>query len=112
MAKNTSGSINWKQVMERARRSDNQALYGNSSGSKAVEPYSPQPQAQTPPSGGFDWQEIMRSARAMDGQGTNVATGQNVQRSSSSAPSGHLPLKGKAIPAQRRSRHIHFSFLI
>ena len=94
MAKNTSGSINWKQVMERARRSDNQALYGNSSGSKAVEPYSPQPQAQQ--AGGFDWQEIMRSARAMDGQGTNVATGQNVQRSSSSAPSGHLPLKGKA----------------
>ena len=26
----------------------------------------------------------------------NVATEQNVQRSSSSAPSGHLPLKGKA----------------
>ena len=25
-----------------------------------------------------------------------------------SAPSGHLPLEGKAIPAQRRSRHLYF----
>ena len=41
MAKKTESNINWKQVMERARRSDNQALYGNSSGSRAVEPYTP-----------------------------------------------------------------------
>ena len=27
-----------------------------------------------------------------------------------SAPSGHLPLKGKAIPAQRRKRHLNSSF--
>ena len=29
-----------------------------------------------------------------------------------SAPSGHLPLEGKAIPIKRRSRHLHSSFLI
>ena len=29
-----------------------------------------------------------------------------------SAPSGHLPLEGKAIHSKRRSRHHHFSFLI
>ena len=29
-----------------------------------------------------------------------------------SAPSGHLPLEGKAIHIKRRGRHHHFSFLI
>ena len=29
-----------------------------------------------------------------------------------SAPSGHLPLEGKAIPIKRRSRHLHSKFLI
>ena len=61
--------FNWKQIKERARRSDNQALHGNSSGSKATEPYSPQQQT-----GRFDWQSVMSRAREMDGSGETQTT--------------------------------------
>ena len=71
MAKKTESNINWKQVMERARRSDNQALYGNSSGSRAVEPYTPR-QKQTEQEGRFDWTAIMKTAKEQDGRGTST----------------------------------------
>jgi hypothetical protein len=71
MAKKTESNINWKQVMERARRSDNQALYGNSSGSRAVEPYT-QRQQQTEQAGRFDWTAIMKTAKEQDGRGTST----------------------------------------
>ena len=71
MAKKTESNINWKQVMERARRSDNQALYGNSSGSRAVEPYTPR-QQQTEQAGRFDWNAIMKTAKEQDGRSTST----------------------------------------
>ena len=90
MAKKTESNINWKQVMERARRSDNQALYGNSSGSRAVEPYTPQ-QQQTEQTGRFDWTAIMKTAKEQDGRGTStpwVKTYTSGGRTEASAPTG------------------------
>ena len=90
MAKKTESNINWKQVMERARRSDNQALYGNSSGSRAVEPYTPR-QQQTERTGRFDWTAIMKTAKEQDGRGTSapwVKTYTSGGRTESSAPTG------------------------
>ena len=90
MAKKTESNINWKQVMERARRSDNQALYGNSSGSRAVEPYTPR-QQQTEQTGRFDWTAIMKTAKEQDGRGTStpwVKTYTSGGREAASAPTG------------------------
>lgn len=90
MAKKTESNINWKQVMERARRSDNQALYGNSSGSRAVEPYTPR-QQQTEQAGRFDWNAIMKTAKEQDGRGTStpwVKTYTSGGREAASAPTG------------------------
>ena len=98
MAKKTESNINWKQVMERARRSDNQALYGNSSGSRAVEPYTPR-QQQTEQTGRFDWTAIMKTAKEQDGRGTStpwVKTYTSGGRESAPAASGGRPSQSAA----------------
>ena len=98
MAKKTESNINWKQVMERARRSDNQALYGNSSGSRAVEPYTPR-QQQTEQTGRFDWTAIMKTAKEQDGRGTStpwVKTYTSGGREAAPAASGGRPSQSAA----------------
>ena len=101
MAKKTESNINWKQVMERARRSDNQALYGNSSGSRAVEPYT-QRQQQTEQTGRFDWTAIMKTAKEQDGRGTStpwVKTYTFGGREAAPAASGGRPSQSAARTA-------------
>ena len=101
MAKKTESNINWKQVMERARRSDNQALYGNSSGSRAVEPYTPR-QQQTEQAGRFDWTAIMKTAKEQDGRGTStpwVKTYTSGGREAAPAASGDRPSQSAARTA-------------
>lgn len=101
MAKKTESNINWKQVMERARRSDNQALYGNSSGSRAVEPYTPR-QQQTEQTGRFDWTAIMKTAKEQDGRGTStpwVKTYTSGGREAAPAASGDRPSQSAARTA-------------
>ena len=42
----------------------------------------------------------------------DVATGQNVQRSSSSAPSGHLPHMGKALESEAGTRELEYDVVL
>ncbi len=57
---------------------------------------------------------VLGAARAAmaHAEEADVATGQNVQRSSSSAPSGHLPHMGKALESEAGTRELEYDVVL